>query len=173
MADVLLIIAEKNFRDEELFDTKDALEKAGLTTTIGAKTTGIKKGVLGKTAEATIALKNVNVLDYKAVIFVGGAGASAYFEYAAALIIAKLAAKHDKIVAAICIAPIILSNAGILKGKNVTIWDDTFHSYSKKIATKGAKYTGNEVEIDGKIITANGPHAARKFGEAVAKAVKE
>jgi protease I len=173
MVDVLFVIAEKNFRDEELFDTKEVIEKAGLTAIIGAKTTGIKKGVLGKSAEATVALKNVNVLDYKAIIFVGGAGASAYFEDAVALIIAKLAAKHEKIVAAICIAPIILLNAGILKGKNVTVWEDTFHSYSKKLETKGAKYTGNDVEIDGNIITANGPQAARKFGDAVVKAIKK
>jgi protease I len=36
---------------------------------------------------------------------------------------------------------------------------------------KGAKYTGKSVEVDGNIITGNGPDAAREFGRAIAKAL--
>jgi protease I len=35
----------------------------------------------------------------------------------------------------------------------------------------GATYTGNDVEEDGKIITACGPKAAKAFGEAIVKAL--
>jgi protease I len=41
----------------------------------------------------------------------------------------------------------------------------------KKIESKGAKYTGKSVEVDGNVITANGPTAAREFGRAIAKAL--
>jgi protease I len=34
---------------------------------------------------------------------------------------------------------------------------------------KGVKYTGRNVEVDGKIVTANGPEAAEEFGKAILK----
>lgn len=171
MADVLLIIAQ-NFRDEELFDTKDVLEQAGLTTVIASKTSGVKKGMFGKTAEAEIALSEVNVANYKAIVFIGGQGSSVYFDDATALKIAKQAISKNKITAAICIAPVILANAGVLKDKNATVWDDGNRTFSSKIEAKGAKYTGKDVERDGNIITANGPEAAKDFGKAIVKAIK-
>jgi len=60
-----------------------------------------------------------------------------------------------------------------LEGKNVTCWDDPFHTYSKKLKAKGAKYTGEEVEKDGWIITANGPEASKAFGKAIVDALKK
>lgn len=172
MADVLFIIAPVNFRDEELFDTKEVIEKAGLTTIIASKTAGVKKGMFGETAEAELALGEINVAKYKAIVFVGGSGSATYFDDAAALRIAKQSASQDRITAAICIAPVILANAGILKDKKATVWDDSMHTYSSKIEAKGAKYTGKDVEKDGNIITANGPEAAKKFGSAIVNAVK-
>lgn len=172
MADVLFIIAQKDFRDEELFDTEEVIKNAGFKVEIASKTVGIKKGMLGGTANADIALGEVNISNYKAIIFIGGSGASAYFDNAAALSIAKMASSQGKILGAICIAPVILANAGVLKGKRATVWDDPLHTYSSKLKAKGAKYTGEEIEQDGKIITADGPNASEKFGEAIVNALK-
>ena len=68
-------------------------------------------------------------------------------------------------VAAICIAPSTLANAGLLEGKRVT----SFASEKQNIESKGATYTGGMLEMDGKIITANGPQAARAFGKKIAE----
>jgi protease I len=38
---------------------------------------------------------------------------------------------------------------------------------------KGATYTGNPVEVDGHIVTANGPEAAEEFAQAVVKLMYE
>jgi len=61
----------------------------------------------------------------------------------------------------LCLSPVILANAGILKGKKATCW----FSVARMIKKKGAIYTGKKVEIDGLIITGNGPSAAKEFGE--------
>ena len=37
---------------------------------------------------------------------------------------------------------------------------------------KGAKYICKDIIVDGKIITSNGPDAAKQFGEAIVKAIK-
>lgn len=164
---VLLIIAPSNFRDEELFDTKAELEKAGATTVIASRQTGTITGMLGGTAKATLSLNAVKVSDFDAVVFIGGSGASTYFNDSTAQRIAKDAAAQERVLAAICIAPSILANAGLLQGKNAT----AFSSEADNLRNKGANYTGQAVTVDGKIITANGPSAAKQFGKEIIKAL--
>ena len=75
--------------------------------------------------------------------------------------------EDEKVVAAICIAPSILVNAGILNGRRAT----AFPSERDNINAVGT-FTGKPVEVDGKIITANGPEAAAEFGKKIADAIK-
>jgi protease I len=166
---VLMIIAPVNFRDEEFLEPKAVFEKNRMIITIASKGVKTAKGMLGATAEVDKDMTAVNVDEYDAVVFVGGTGASVYFEDSTALTIAKEAYEKGKIVAAICIAPSILANAGILSGKKATC----FSSESSNLETQGATYTGSDLEVDGKIITASGPAAASKFGMAIAEALSE
>ena len=166
---VLMVIAPENFRDEELLHTKDELERAGVKTTIASSKTGEAKGKLGARVNVALKLDQVKVDDYDAVVFVGGSGSAIYFNDRRALSIASEAFKKGKKVCAICIASVILANAGVLKGKRATVWNG---DYIEKIESKGAIYTGKPVEVDGNVITANGPQAAREFGRAIARAIK-
>lgn len=167
MSKALLIIAPKNFRDEELFDTKAELEKAGIETTIASTTTSTATGMLGGTAKPGITINEADAKDYDAIVFVGGSGSSLYFNNAAAHKIAKEGYESGKIVAAICIAPSTLANAGLLKGKRATCYP----SEAGNLKSKGANYTAKSVEVDGKIITADGPQSAKSFGRAIAQAL--
>ena len=160
-----MIIAPENFRDEELLHTREELERTGTKVTL-ASTKTAAKGLLGARVTPDIKLDQVSLDDYDAVVFVGGPGASIYFDDKRALSISSEALGKGKKICAICIAPTILANAGVLKGKRATVWDG---EYVKKIESKGATYTGKPVEVDGNIITANGPGAAREFGRAIAK----
>lgn len=163
---VLMVIAPENFRDEELLHTKEELERVGVETTIASTKTGVTKGLLGATVTPDLKLDQVSVGDYDAIVFVGGPGSSVYFNNKQALSIATQMFSKGKKTCAICIAPVILANAGLLKGKRATVWDG---DYVRKIESKGATYTGKPVEVDGNIITANGPAAAREFGRTIAK----
>jgi protease I len=160
-----MIIAPENFRDEELLHTKEELERAGVKVTV-ASTRTAARGLLGARVTPDIKLEQAGVDDYGAVVFVGGPGASIYFNDKRALSIASEAFEKGKKTCAICIAPTILANAGVLKGKRATVWDG---EYVRRIESKGATYTGKSVEVDGNIITANGPGAAREFGRTIAR----
>ena len=160
----LLIIAKKGFRDEELFDTKDALEEEGIETVITSSEVGSCEGVLGGDAEAELAIREVEPSDYDAVLFIGGGGAAVYFNDPIAHEIAKKASLENKVLGAICITPSILANAGLLKGKRVT----SYPSEKDNLESKGAIFESDDVVIDERLVTANGPKAARLFGEAVA-----
>lgn len=167
MPKVLMLIAPEGFRDEELFHTKEELEKAGVEVEVASSSLKEARGMLGATYSPDKDYREVKEKDYDGIIFVGGIGSSCYFNDQQALKLAKDFFQAGKVVGAICIAPTILVNAGILQGKKAT----AFPSEKDRIASVGT-YTGKQVEQDGKIITASGPEAARKFGLLLAQALK-
>jgi len=163
----VLIIASRNFRDEELFETQQELEKANIDTVVASTKTGVIRGMHGGKTEAAMLVNHIVIDDYDAVIFIGGSGAREYFDSSVALNIARQAAKKEKVLAAICIAPSVLANAGVLNGIKATC----LSTEKFKLKKGGAQYTGADVEQDGLIITANGPRAARQFGQTIATAL--
>ena len=167
MGKVLMIIAPRNFRDEELFHTKEELESSGNSVTIASTTIDTATGMLGGTAKPNMTINDVNVDDYDAFVFVGGTGSSIYFNNPKAHEIARTANEKGKLLGAICIAPSTLANAGLLRGKKVT----SYPSEESNLRSKGANYTGSPVEKDGNIITADGPSSAREFGRMIAKSL--
>jgi protease I len=129
------------------------------------KATGMK----GARVSPDVLLENVDAADFDAVVFIGGQGASEYWNSDQAHQIAQEAVQAGKVVAAICLAPVTLAKAGLLKGKKATVWA----SESKTLEEEGATYTGAPVEIDGNLITGSGPEAAQEFGEAVAEEIRK
>lgn len=168
MKKVVMIIAQDNFRDEELLQPKEILEKNGIEVKVASTTLRETKGMLGAKVKPDILVSNINVVDFDAIIFVGGAGASQYWDDPQAQRLASEALIGNRIVAAICIAPVTLAKAGILKGKRATVWS----SEAGQLKAGGANYTGRSVEKDGNIITAAGPFAAREFGEELLQVLK-
>ncbi|MEW6087859.1 MAG: DJ-1/PfpI family protein [bacterium] len=165
---ILIIIASNNFRDEEYSRPRSVFEKEGAKVTVVSSSLNVSAGVKGmERVKPDILISAADVSDYDAVMFVGGAGAREYFNSAAAHKIAKDALEKGKILSAICIGPGILAYAGVLKGKKATV----FSSEINTIKSKGAIYTGNPVEKDGKIITADGPEAAYEFGNEIVNAL--
>lgn len=165
---VLMIIAERNFRDEELLKPRKILEDRGVEVTVASTSLQDARGMLGATVKPDILLSSVKVQDYDVITFVGGSGASQYWNDPLAHSIAQATVRNHKILCAICIAPVTLANAGVLSGKKATV----FSSEVSKLKAKGAIYTGKPVQVEGKIITGEGPQAAEQFGEAIAKALE-
>ena len=164
---VLMVIAPVDFRDEEYFEPRKVLEDIGNKITVANSTGQPSKSKFGKIVKVDKSLYDIDSKDFDAIVFVGGSGSSVYFDNQQALKLAKEFNKSEKVVAAICIAPSILANAGVLNGKKAT----AFPSERENINAVGT-YTGNPVEIDGKIITANGPFAAKEFGKRISDALK-
>ena len=165
----VLIIAKDIFRDEELFDTQKALEAAGVQTVVASSIIGTCKGKLGATAESTMLVSDIFADDFDAIVYVGGGGSAEYFDNPDALTLAKDAAVKDKVIAAICIAPRTLANAGLLKGVKATC----FESERDALIKLGADFQDVPVARDGKIVTASGPHAAAEFGRTIAQVLPE
>lgn len=163
----LMLIAADKFQDDEFAVPKGILEKNGVRVTVASTTLSEITGMNGAKAKADILLSSVNVDDYDAVVFVGGSGAVQYLDDASAHRLAQDAVSKGKIVGAICIAPRILANAGVLNGKKATVYP----TEGEKLSACGVDYTGEGVEKDGNIITADGPGSAVPFGEELVRAL--
>jgi len=137
----LMIVPSRDYRDDELIETKRVLDMAGVEIIVASKTRGIVHGMLGNTVDA--------------IIFIGGSGVKEYFDDAIAKSIAREAAGKQKVLAAISAAPTILANAGALTGRKAT----AFMSERDKLQQGGAIFTTVGVERDGSIITCSGPIA--------------
>jgi len=160
----VFIIAQHDFRDEELLITKEVLEKRQIESKIASKTRHKALGKLGTEIKPDLAIAEIEASDFDAIIFIGGRGARDYFFDQDVLQLAKDFRSRGKILGAICVGPSILANAGVLISKTVT----AFPTEEENLRDKGADYTGMPVEVDGNIVTAKDPTAAKEFGEKLA-----
>ena len=169
---IAIIIAFREFRDEEYFIPKQILKAAGAIITTVSTSLGEAIGKLGGEARVDLTLDELRVGDYNAVLFIGGSGAAKYIDDYQARQIARETADSNTLLGAICIAPAILAKAGVLSGKKATVWSSTMDKSAVKILKEeGAKYQSEPVVIDGRIITADGPISAKKFAEAIIEAL--
>ena len=164
MKSALLVIAQEVFRDEEYAEPKRILESRGAEVTTASTTAGRCFGKLGMQATADLSVADAALRAWDSVTFIGGAGASVFFDDADAHALARGVLDSGGIVSAICIAPSVLAHAGLLQGVNAT----AFPSQESDLREHGARWTGASVTVDGLIVTGNGPEAAHEFGTALA-----
>ncbi|HQQ38671.1 MAG TPA: DJ-1/PfpI family protein, partial [bacterium] len=87
---------------------------------------------------------------------------------------AREAMAKNKILGAICIAPLILARAGVLENRKATVWASALDRRPiQQLKDGGATYENKPVVIDGNIVTANGPQSAKEFGKILAKELKK
>lgn len=168
MKKVAMVIAFKNFKDEDYFTPRHVLEEAGSEIKVVSDELGMASGVDGGEVEVEIKLSDLNVSDFDAVVFIGGPGALEHLNNQDSYRVAKDIVAQDKVLAAICISPTILAKAGVLQDKKATVWTSPLDKNPKKVLEEnGAEYQDKDVVVDDRIITANGPEAAKEFGEAI------
>jgi len=160
---VILIISPKNFCDEEYNVTRSILESSGINCEVASTNLSHAIGMEGTIVKPDIQLKNVDDRNYDGLCFIGGVGCTVYWhDREVHKLISDTFAK-GLLLCAICLAPVILANAGMLTGKPATAYPST-ENYLKK---KGVLYSGKAVETDNNIITAKNPEAAERFASKI------
>lgn len=168
---VLMVIAQKDFEDVELFEPKAILEMCGAKVDVASITTDIATGAQGGTIKPDLKISDAKAQNYDAVVVVGGIGAiGTLWEDLNLRSLLQDAGKQNKIVAAICAAPPTLSKAGLLKHKNATMypWDDGI----KELTMDGANYINEEVVVFGNIVTGRNQDASNAFGHKLCEVLK-
>jgi protease I len=165
---VLAVIAPRNFRDEELFEPRAALEARGARVTVASTARGQATGMLGGHADARLTIDEAHAADYDAILVVGGMGSPQHLWDSAPLHgLLRDAYAQGKTVASICLSGAVLANAGLLEGKRATVYRTDKSLAALKAG--GATFVAEPVVRDGQIVTADGPHAAKAFAAAIAE----
>ncbi len=145
----------------ECLTTVDFCRRAGIDVTT-VSVTG-KNGVLGShnISFCTDALmSDVSFDEFDGIVYPGGPGTGALGEAEGTRALAEQFLKEGKLVAAICAAPGMLSETGLLEGKTAT-------GYPGCKPEGKALWTENTTETDGNLITGKGPGAAPYFALAI------
>lgn len=160
---VVMVVPLKDFWDIELTKVKEIFEQNGLMVTIASSTLKEATGMFGTKIKPDVVLSKVRGALYDAIVFVGGEGAIQYWDDPHAHRLVKAAFKEGKVLGAISIAPITLANTKVLKGRRATVWS----TLGKRLEGSGAIYTGNPLEVDGNIVTADSYEAAEEFAKTI------
>jgi len=170
---IAIVIAFREFRDIEYFIPRNILAGVGAQIVTCSTQKGTAIGADGGEVEVDLLISEINIEDFDAVVFIGGSGMAKNLDSPDFQRIAKEAVERGKVLGAICIAPVLLAKAGVLSGKKATVWSSPLDKSAVKMLKEGgATYVAEDVVTDGKLVTANGPGAAKKFGEALTNLLK-
>jgi deglycase len=163
---IAFVIAPKDFRDEEYFQPKVVLQAQGaLIDTICKGDPEEVTGSKGGKAHTNALFADLKSENYAGVVFVGGEGVKEYWNDKKVHKIAQDFDQAEKLVGAICSAPVILAKAGILEDRTVTSFIDD----KAEIEAEGVKWVDKTSLIDGHIVTSKGPGVAMLFGQDLLK----
>ena len=151
------------FEEVETIAPVDLLRRAGVEVVV-ASLTG-EKLVTGRcdiTVQADAALADVSEQEFDLLLIPGGPGVKAVRADGRAAKLAQAYAQLGKPVAAICAAPTVLKDAGLLAGKRFT-------SHAGVLPELPDSLVGERVVEDGGFITSRGAATAVDFGLALVR----
>jgi protease I len=165
---VLLFLPATDFSEEEYSIVKKLLLKYGKNIFITSDDHYVCSGSKGMKVKSDTSFYNVNTMNFTALVLIGGAGSKAYWDNEKLHTISRDFDAVQKIIGAICSAPIILAKAGILKNKTATC----YYEDKNELINLGIDYQDRSVVTDKNIITSNGSQSAAQFTEAVLHLIK-
>ncbi len=159
MKKVYVFLAD-GFEDIEALGTVDILRRGGVdVTTVSVMGREWVKTAHNIEVKADAVFENCDYGDADMLILPGGAAPGALFlneHVPLKAVVADHVAK-GKLTAAICAAPMVLGNMGLLRGKKATCYP----GFEKFL--EGAVYTAEIVTRDGQFTTGRGPGATFEF----------
>jgi len=164
MVSAILFLAP-GFEEIETATIVDVLRRCGVEVAIAGIEPDAIKGAHGVKFVSDTSVDEVNVKDFDAVLCPGGSpGYVNLRNDSRVLAMIKEAFNSNKLVAAICAAPAVLADAGILRNRNCTIYP----GMETELEKGGGKPQKDLVVEDGNIITSQGPATALLFAFRVA-----
>jgi 4-methyl-5(b-hydroxyethyl)-thiazole monophosphate biosynthesis len=150
-----LIILADDFEDIEAFTTIDVLERAGIEVTKLGITSKLVTSAHGVRVMVDGLLSGADMAPFDILVLPGGPGYKNLLNSAAVIKTVKQFDKEGKTIGAICAAPIVLAEAGILDDKMAVVYP----GLEKKIP----RVRDAKVIASGNIITSKGPGTALEF----------
>lgn len=161
-----LVIFADGFEEIEAVSAVDILRRLGVAVTTAAVNWKRAVGAHGMEISTDASLGEVCMDNYDAVILPGGMpGAENLSKDVEVCDLLKRSAEKGIVVAAICAAPFILAENGLLSGKKFTMYP----GFDARL--NGLKYIDSPACRDGNIVSGKGPGAVFDFMREVAVAL--
>ena len=170
---IAILLAPRGNEEPEFAKPRDALVEAGATVVV----VGLEPGE-GETFNNDLdpggkypvdkTLDQVSADEFDLLVVPGGTvGADTFRAEAKVVAFAKAFAEQGKPIAAICHAPWLLIEAGVVDGKTLT----SFPSLKTDITNAGGTWVDKEVVEGGGLITSRNPDDIPAFNAAIIKAL--
>ncbi len=157
MVRVLVPLAE-GCEELEAVTVIDLLRRAGIEVVVAGLAEGAVKASRGVVLVPDVTLDAVLEENFEMIVLPGGAGGAARLEADARLRrLLRRQADSGRYIAAICAAPKVLAEAGLLSGRRVT----SFPGFLDQV--EGVNYETTAVVVDGQVVTSRGPGTALDF----------
>ena len=158
MAKVLMPLAQ-GFEEIEALTIIDILRRADIEVVVAGLVPGPIAGAHDVSIIPDTTIDNVAADEFDMIVLPGGQPGTDNLnsDQRVHALLTDFAAK-DKLIGAICAAPIVLAAAGLLQGKSATCYPSYINSLT------GATYIDNPVVTDGNLVTSKGPGTAMIFG---------
>lgn len=151
----ILIPLTDGFEEIEMITPLDVLRRAGFNVVTAGIPNTMLTGANGTRITTDKKLDDLEADDFDALILVGGPGYKNLGNSSKVLSMVKDFNSKNKTIAAICMAPSILTKAGILDDRKATIYPGREREVPRP--------RGEKVVVDGNIITSQAPGTAMEF----------
>lgn len=159
----ILVPMAPGFEEIELTAPIDILRRLGIEVVTAGLESRSVPGAHGITIQADSLLVDAESDAFDGIILPGGGASWTLRDTPRILKLVQEFMAAEKLVAAICAAPIALEAAGVLRDKRVTCYPAV-----KAELRSAAEVTDEAAVTDGNIVTGRGPGAALAFGYALA-----
>lgn len=168
----VLILATNGFQKDELFSPRKALMDKSVDVYLASPSLDEISSDWNdnQSIKPDTLIENVTVGDFDALILPGGlANPDTLRQNIHATNLVRKFADNGKIIAAICHAPWILIDAGLVRGREMT----SYPSIKTDLINAGASWVDQEVAISNGIITSRSPDDLEAFNAKIIEEIHE
>ena len=155
----VLVPLVNGFEEIEAISAVDVLRRADFDVVTAGLPGTMVEGNRGVKVIADMMLKDINPDDFDVLVLPGGSGCSDLVKSSKMMETIRHFSSKDKVIAAICYAPVLLAREGLLKDKRATVYPGNERELPKP--------RGDRVVVDGNLITSQGPGTAIEFSLAI------
>lgn len=165
----IAFVLGNDFEDVEFEQPHSTLLQHGLEVDVIGTDTDDVTGKHGTEVPIDKSIDDVTASDYDALVIPGGYSPDHLRTDNRIVGFVKAFAEQDKVIAAVCHAPSLLIEAGVVGGRTMTSWP----SIRTDLRNAGADVVDGEVVVDGTLITSRNPDDLPAFTSSILAAIGE